>query len=126
MGLRKRFKRIFFRFKGEEKHVEPLEIPIVPTSDTEAQIAVSVSSEIPELILYGRDSCPYCYRVKQEIETLGIEEHIVFRDTSFRSKWRTDLQEKTGRTQVPCLFIDGEPLFESLDIIAWLAANVAR
>jgi glutaredoxin 2 len=28
-----------------------------------------------------------------------------------------------GKEQVPCLFIDGEPLYESLDIIAWLEAH---
>lgn len=25
--------------------------------------------------------------------------------------------------QVPCLFIDGEPLYESMDIIKWLEEN---
>ena len=25
-----------------------------------------------------------------------------------------------GKRQVPCLFIDGDPLYESLDIIDWL------
>ena len=25
-----------------------------------------------------------------------------------------------GKMQVPCLFIDGEPLYESMDIIKWL------
>ena len=30
------------------------------------------------------------------------------------------LIEHGGKEQVPCLFIDGKPLYESLDIIAWL------
>ena len=28
--------------------------------------------------------------------------------------------------QVPCLFIDGAPMYESLDIISWLEANPAE
>ena len=28
-----------------------------------------------------------------------------------------------GKQQVPCLFIDGKPMYESLDIVEWLRAN---
>ncbi len=79
----------------------------------------------PELILYGRSSCPYCARVDRAIKEMGIEDNITRRHTGFGTEWRADLRERTGSTQVPCLFIDGEPMFESLDIIAWLKANVA-
>lgn len=30
---------------------------------------------------------------------------------------------KTGKRTVPCLYIDGNPLFESSDIIDWLDKN---
>ena len=30
-----------------------------------------------------------------------------------------------GKRQVPCLFIDGKPLYESLDIIKWLEEHPA-
>ena len=71
-----------------------------------------------ELILYQFRSCPYCRRVLRVVDDLGLD--IELRDTAEVSRWRTDLRERTGRTQVPCLFIDGEPMFESSDIIAWL------
>lgn len=29
-----------------------------------------------------------------------------------------------GKRQVPCLFIDGKPLYESSDIIAWIQKNL--
>lgn len=29
----------------------------------------------------------------------------------------------TGKKTVPCLFIDGDPMFESQDIINWLLRN---
>lgn len=32
-------------------------------------------------------------------------------------------QAKDGKRQVPCLFIDGKPLYESSDIIAWFEQN---
>jgi glutaredoxin len=59
----------------------------------------------------------------RDIETLGISDQIEFRDTRQDPHWRTDLRSQTGRTQVPCLFIDGEPMFESADISAWLKTN---
>ena len=77
-----------------------------------------------DLVLYGRSSCPYCVRVDRVIEELDIEDKITRRNTGFGTEWRTDLRHRTGSTQVPCLFIDGEPMFESLDIIAWMRANL--
>jgi len=74
----------------------------------------------PVLALYKYDACPFCRRVQQTIDRLGISDRIELRDTRRERKWRADLVEKTGRTQVPCLFIDGEPMFESADISAWL------
>ena len=76
-----------------------------------------------ELVLYGRPSCPYCARVDRVIKELNIEDKLTRRRTSYGSEWRTDLQERTGSTQVPCLFINGEPMFESLDIIDWMRSH---
>jgi glutaredoxin 3 len=72
------------------------------------------------LVLYKFDACPYCKRVQRMITELEITEQIEMRDTRLSPKWKEDLRNKTGRTQVPCLFIDGEAMFESLDIIAYL------
>ena len=78
------------------------------------------TSGAPQLWLYKFDSCPYCRRVQRTIDTLGISDRIEFRDTRQDPHWRDDLRSRTGRTQVPCLFIDGEAMFESADISAWL------
>ena len=78
----------------------------------------------PELVLFKFDSCPYCRRVAQVIRELQL--NIPTRDTREERAARAELQDKTGRTQVPCLFINGRPLFESADIIRWLHANAAR
>lgn len=34
------------------------------------------------------------------------------------------LYELTNRLRVPCLVIDGNPMYESLDIIEWLKENL--
>ena len=85
---------------------------------------LSNTSTLPNLVLYGRPSCPYCARVDRAIQKLGIEDKITKRHTGSGTEWRADLRKRTGSTQVPCLFIDGEPMFESLDIIAWMKANL--
>ena len=94
------------------------------SSTSEAKSVPKTNVEF-ELILYGRPSCPYCARVDRVIQELNIEDKITRRHTGLGTEWRADLRKRTGSTQVPCLFIDGEPMFESLDIIAWLKANLA-
>lgn len=76
-----------------------------------------------DLELFKFDSCPFCVRVQRRIEQLGMD-GIRFRDTHRDAGASKDLITRGGKLQVPCLFVDGEPLYESLDIIAWLEANV--
>ena len=77
-----------------------------------------------DLELFKFDSCPFCVRVLHQIEALGIE-GIRMRDTRQEPGANRELMQRGGRGQVPCLFVDGEPMYESLDINAWLEANVA-
>lgn len=78
-------------------------------------------TDVPHtLALYKYDACPYCRRVLSAVQRLGLE--VEMRDTMRSATHRADLRSTTGRTTVPCLFIDGTPLFESRDIIAWLEA----
>ena len=75
------------------------------------------------LALYKFDSCPFCRRVFNTID--GLDVNIEYRDTRSDVKWRRDLMKRTGRSQVPCLLIDGEPLFESTDISRFLSQHYA-
>lgn len=77
-----------------------------------------------ELLLYKFDACPFCYRVQRDITSLGLD--IPMKDTRRDPDARAELRERTGRTQVPCLFIDGQALFESADISAWLKSYSKR
>ena len=71
-----------------------------------------------ELELYKFDTCPYCIRVMDAIAELGIE--VPMRDTLRDRAAARKLYEVGGKEQVPCLFIDGRPLYESADIVRWL------
>lgn len=76
-----------------------------------------------ELELFKFDACPFCVRVYQKIRELRIE-GITYRDTAREPEANEELVRRGGMRQVPCLFVDGEPMYESLDINAWLEANV--
>ena len=72
-----------------------------------------------KLQLYKFDTCPYCQKVLREIAAEGrtdIELHDIHESAADRERLIRD----GGKEQVPCLFIDGVPLYESLDIIDWL------
>jgi glutathione S-transferase len=85
------------------------------------------------LALYHYVGCPYCDRVHRRLHALGIPvgprpdglRFVELRDIhADPAHWRA-LRDKTGRTTVPCLFVDGEPLFESAEIVRWLDAYAA-
>ena len=76
---------------------------------------------MPELLLYYFPSCPYCKIVLDCLERLNLE--IPMRDTMTEEGAREDLIAIGGKGQVPCLIIDGKPMYESADIINWLEAN---
>lgn len=75
-----------------------------------------------KLELYKFDSCPYCQRVLKAIRDSGRTD-VTLHDIRKSEEDRLFLIENGGKQQVPCLFIDGKPLYESLDIIDWLDSH---
>jgi len=73
-----------------------------------------------DLILYHYDGCYVCGKVHRTINSLGIQDNIQLKNTMQTAAYRSELRALTGRTQVPCLVIDGKPMLESNDIIAYL------
>lgn len=72
--------------------------------------------------LYQYDSCPYCYRVRQSIQTLGLTEgkDYILVEASYGTPGRDEVIKLGGISQVPFL-VDGETkMYESLDIIDYL------
>jgi glutaredoxin len=75
-----------------------------------------------DLALYYSPTCPYCIKVLRFMEKNGIV--IDLKATTEPENLKT-LLEVGKMNQVPCLFIEGKPLYESDDIIAFLAQRFA-
>jgi len=75
----------------------------------------------PKLRLFFYPQCPFCQFVLRELQqgNIAVEYCHILENPEFRE----ELIQKTGRGTVPCLFIDGEPMHESQDIVSWLKAN---
>lgn len=73
-----------------------------------------------KLELYFFPQCPYCQIVDEALRVTGIEKDIIYKDINENPHYREELVKATGRSTVPCLFIDGKPMHESRDIAAWI------
>ena len=73
-----------------------------------------------KLALYYYDECPYCQIVIRTLHEMKLTEHVTMNNTRQVTAHREKLMKDTGRTTVPCLFIDDKPMFESRDIARWL------
>lgn len=76
-----------------------------------------------DLVLYYKPSCPYCHKVLDALKQMG--KSLPMKNINEDKQSRQEL-EKAGKVQVPCLFINGQPLYESDHIIKWLEANQDR
>lgn len=76
---------------------------------------------MPKLELYYRPMCPFCQKVLRFIEENSIS--LELKDISGTPELGRELTSLGGKTQVPCLSIDGKTLYESDDIIQWLKEN---
>lgn len=75
-----------------------------------------------ELELYVMTGCPYCMKVKRFLADNGVT--IPERNILTDAEAEQALITVGGKRQVPCLFIDGKPLYESSNIIAWVQENL--
>ncbi len=74
-----------------------------------------------ELELYYLENCPFCIKVLDYLNDKNIDVDLI--ELNEVDESREFLKENGGKVQVPCLFIDGEPLYESEDIINWFKNN---
>ena len=73
-----------------------------------------------KLELYYFEQCPFCQHVMSALRITGLELKVTLFDIQEDHKHKERLIAATGRGTVPCLFIDGEPMFESRDIADWI------
>lgn len=71
--------------------------------------------------LYYKESCPFCNRVLRFMDNVGVT--CEMKDTLTGNN-ADELMEIGGKTQVPCMVIDGEPMYESMDIINYVKNRV--
>ena len=68
-----------------------------------AQQAVNAAAQ--QLTLYQFKTCPFCMKVRHASKRLSL--NIEKRDAQHNADARRELQQATGKTQVPCLKIVG-------------------
>ena len=73
-----------------------------------------------QLDLYYYPECPYCQKVLRAMRQLGVEDKIALKNIHADRQADATLVRVGGKHQVPCLFIDGDPMYESDDIVAWM------
>ena len=72
---------------------------------------------LENMYLYVKPGCPYCAKVDRFLAEAGLEiEHR----SVLEGCNAEELRVLGGKVQSPCLVIDGEPMYESDDIIAYL------
>ncbi|WP_459128776.1 glutaredoxin family protein [Guggenheimella bovis] len=74
-----------------------------------------------KLELFIMPTCPFCKRVLRPAK--DFHEPIEIYDITSDPEAYKRLLTEGGEDQVPCLFIDGKPLYESKDILSWLKNN---
>ncbi len=79
-----------------------------------------------KLELYHFESCPYCRKVRNYIDQIGVKSQIEYHDILEDKKSHDALMKLNDDEQVPCLVVDGKPILESDDIIAWLKENFKK
>lgn len=77
-----------------------------------------------KLELYMKEGCPFCNRVIRLINNQGRSD-VTLHDIEKSDKDLKRLVDEGGMQQVPCLFIDDKPMYESRDIIQFLMDNPA-
>lgn len=123
--------RYFFRF------IRLLLTPVMLISETlttpkpmarSAEGQAQVNQACQHLALYQFRTCPFCIKVRKEIQRLNLP--IELRDAQQVQEHRDALLKGGGKSKVPCLKISGEDgqvqwLYESDDINHYLHERFA-
>lgn len=83
-----------------------------------------MDKKIRSLELYYMPTCPFCRKVITWMQEHNIDD-VVMHDITSEPGAAEKLVEVGGKKQVPCLFIDGKPMYESDDIIEFLSKEYA-
>lgn len=127
--------RIFFRYFFRTLRIilgpfvllwEALSTPKPVTRSAEEQ--AQVDAQTKQLALYQFRTCPFCIKVRREMNRLGLK--IELRDAQQAGQHRDALISGGGSAQVPCLRISDDNggerwMYESAEIIGYLQQQFA-
>ena len=83
-----------------------------------------IRNQMQTLTLYHFNGCPYCRKVRDFLSKEKIT--VPMKDILENPTYRDELLKIGGKTQVPCLIINGKALYESMDIIKWFENNYKK
>lgn len=76
------------------------------------------------LTLYYKVDCPYSQKVIRHLNMNGVA--VPLREINQDPSYRETLKGMLGRSQVPCLVIDGKPMVESDEILHWIEDHLIQ
>jgi alkyl hydroperoxide reductase subunit F len=65
-------------------------------------------SKMPNIEIYTKDYCPFCYRAKALLDHLDLD-YTDYEVTCARDK-EIEMNKRSGRFTVPQIFIDNQPI----------------
>ena len=77
---------------------------------------------MPSVEIYSKMLCPYCSRAKQTLDSLGVSYKTI--EITFSRSRRAEMIERSNRTTVPQIFIDGYHIGGSDDLEAARASGL--
>ena len=89
--------------------------------DVDRRHALGSTREKTDIKLYTGAYCPYCMRVKRELERLGLDYEAVQADADGRA----EVMRLSGQRAIPILTIGDEVLVDSTHIIRELRKRYA-
>lgn len=78
------------------------------------------------LQLFHKWQCPYSARVRDFVDEHGLGDRIEYVEIHEAEGAKDKLAQITGKSQVPCLVVDGKPMLESGAIVQWLQQNLVK
>ena len=90
-----------------------------------AQVSTSLTQqtvqEKPVLLLFYSSRCPYSQSVLSYLQR--IHKQVPMKNVVNNPSAKEELKKLGGEMLVPCLLIDGQPLYNSDEIIRWLSKH---
>jgi glutaredoxin len=95
---------------------------LLTIGDLAAATTSSVETQVQSIALYYSPRCPHSQRVLSYMRSQNIS--VPLKDVTQDSQAKEELRVIGGHLIVPCLIVDGSPIYQDADIIQWLSENL--